>query len=210
MNILKEITRLVTIFKFRCKGVKLQLGRYARLKNCKIRNLGKGNKIIIEPGTRMERCTFTLLASDSIIKIGRNCDFCDMEFHLEHKGNEIVFGDRCGVARNVQFAACECTKIIVGNDSVFAHETLVRTTDSHSILDSEGKRINPAQDVIIGNHVWVGLGVLILKGSKIADHNIIAAKSLVSSKAPYESNIIMAGGPAKKIKEGINWDIRAL
>ncbi len=210
MNILKEITRLVTILKFRYKGVELQLGRGSRLKRCNIKNKGKGNKIIIEPGTLISGCTFTFLASDSSIKIGSSCNICDMEFHLENKGNEIVIGDRCGIARNVQFAACEGKKIIVGNDVAFAHDTLIRTTDSHSIVDSDGKRINPAQDIEIGNHVWVGLGVLILKGSRIADNNIIAAKSLVSSKVPYENNIILAGSPAKKIKENINWDVNLL
>lgn len=206
MNIIKEITRLITVLKFRNKGVELQMGKNTRLKHCKVKSKGKGNRIIIAADTRIDRCKFTFLGSDSTIIIGNACNMCDMEFHFENKGNEIILGDKVCFARNVQLAACEGTKIVIGDESIFAHDTLIRTTDSHSILDSEGKRINPAQDIVIGKHVWVGLGVLILKGCRIADNNIIAAKSLVSSKIPYEENIILAGSPAKKIKEGISWD----
>lgn len=206
MNIIKEIRRRITEFKFRCKGVELHLGKNSRLKHCKLRNKGKGNKIFIGEGACIDDSQFTLLGSDSTIRIDDNAHFSKMEFHMEHKNNEITIGKRVGIARNVQLAACEGTKITIGDETIIAHETSIRTTDSHSILDAEGRRINHAQDIFIGNHVWVGFGVLILKGSRIANNNILAAKSIISQKAPYEENIILAGSPAKKLKENINWD----
>ena len=206
MNIIKEIQRKITEFKFRCKGVELHLGKNGRLKHCKLMNKGKGNKIFIGDDTRIEYCKFTFFGEESTLKIGCGVLMDNMEFHFENKNNEIIIGNKAGFARNIQLAACEGTKIIIGDESIFAHDTLIRTTDSHSILNAEGKRINPAQDIVIGNHVWVGLGVLILKGSRIADNTIVAAKSTISHKSPYEENIILAGSPAKKIKEGISWD----
>lgn len=206
MNIIKEIKHRIIEFKFRCKGVELHLAKGCRFKHCKLRNKGKGNKIFIGEGACIDNCQFTLLGSDSTIKIGNSAHICNMEFHMEHKNNEIIIGERVGIARNVQLAACEGTKITIGDETIIAHETSIRTTDSHSILDAEGRRINHAQDIFIGNHVWVGFGVLILKGSRIADNNILAAKSIISQKAPYEENIILAGSPAKKLKENINWD----
>ncbi len=206
MSIIKEIKRRITEFKYRCKGVELHLGKNSRLKHCTLLNKGKGNRIFIADNTHIEYCKFSFYGSESTIRIGSGVIMDNMEFHFENKNNEITIGDRTGFARNIQLAACEGTKITIGNDSIFAHDTLIRTTDSHSILDANGKRVNHAQDIVIGNHVWVGLGALILKGSKIADNNIVAAKSIVSSKAPYEESIILAGSPAKKIKEGVKWD----
>lgn len=88
---------------------------------------------------------------------------------------------------------------------MFSNNISVRTTDSHSIIDSSGNRINYALDVYIGNHVWVGLQSLILKGANISDNSIVAARSVVPSSTICEQNCILAGLPAKIIRRNINW-----
>jgi acetyltransferase-like isoleucine patch superfamily enzyme len=80
----------------------------------------------------------------------------------------------------------------------------IRTGDSHSILDMSGNRINPSSNVVIGNHVWVGSRVIILKGAQISDFSIIGAGSIVSGEFP-DTNVILAGVPAKIVKDNINW-----
>lgn len=52
--------------------------------------------------------------------------------------------------------------------------------------------------------MWVGNGVLILKGAAIGSNSVIASKAVVSGKV-YEENTILAGLPARVIKENINW-----
>ena len=56
-------------------------------------------------------------------------------------------------------------KVKIGEDCMFAYDIDIRTGDSHSIIDkNSGKRINYAQDISIGNHVWLASHCRILKG----------------------------------------------
>lgn len=41
--------------------------------------------------------------------------------------------------------------------------------DSHSIYDSEGRRINPAESIKIASHVWIGNKTILLKGSGVGE-----------------------------------------
>ena len=65
--------------------------------------------------------------------------------------------------------------------------------------------LNPDSDIEIGNHVWVGQDVTILKNTKIGNNCVIGAGSLVN-KNFIENNVVIAGNPAKIVKYDINWD----
>ena len=43
----------------------------------------------------------------------------------------------------------------------------IRTADPHIIYDIHRKRINPSKSVFIGDHVWCGQNVLLLKGCRV-------------------------------------------
>ena len=72
-----------------------------------------------------------------------------------------------------------------------------------------GNRLNPAKDIIIDSHCWVGLNCIILKGSYIHSKCIVGAGS-VCNKNYFETNCIIAGNPAKVAKKDINWDRKFL
>nr|WP_281431861.1 hypothetical protein [Rhizobium setariae] len=77
----------------------------------------------------------------------------------------------------------------------------------HSIFDAvTGERINPASDVEIGAHVWVGNRVLVMKGARIGSGSMIGAGAIVNADVP--KNCIAAGQPARVIRESIMWDRR--
>jgi acetyltransferase-like isoleucine patch superfamily enzyme len=104
-----------------------------------------------------------------------------------------------------QLAAVEGKSICIGSGCLFSYDIEIRTSDSHSIIDkTTSERLNYAQDVVIGDNVWVCAHARILKGAYVAAHSIIGNSSIVGSscKDPYS---IYAGIPAKKIKENINW-----
>ena len=51
------------------------------------------------------------------------------------------------------------------------------TSDAHSIIDSQTQsRINPAADIVVHNHVWIGNGTYINKGCEIGENTIIGGK----------------------------------
>ena len=92
---------------------------------------------------------------------------------------------------------------------MFSDTITFRTGDSHSILDSDGKRINKAKDIAIGDHVWIGQQVIVLKGSTVGADSIVGTGSLLTGKT-YDSNSVIAGSPAKIVKQHVSWDPRTL
>ncbi|MFX3627504.1 hypothetical protein ACD574_02860 [Campylobacter sp. LH-2024] len=61
------------------------------------------------------------------------------------------------------------------------------------------KRVNFGKSIYIGDHVWYGQEVAILKGSFIASGSTLGAKSVISGTK--FSNSIYAGNPSKLIKK---------
>ena len=65
--------------------------------------------------------------------------------------------------------------------------------------------INYAENIKIGKHCWIGLNCIILKGTQIAPHTVVAAGSICTSSYLRE-NCIIAGNPARIVKQNIDWD----
>ena len=95
-------------------------------------------------------------------------------------------------------------KIKIGQDSLIAWECLLTDADHHHIVNEFGNTLNHPEEINIGNHVWICARSTVLKGSTVASNCIIGAQSLVSGKF-LEKNNLIAGNPARKIKEGVNW-----
>lgn len=91
-------------------------------------------------------------------------------------------------------------KIEIGNDVAISHDVTIMDSDAHILDGNENHHTLP---VIIGNHVWIGTKALILKGVHIGDNAIIAAGAVVTKDVP--ANCVVAGVPAKVIKENVRW-----
>lgn len=127
---------------------------------------------------------------------------------LQGDNNEIILGKRVHVnaskSQMTVINACNGTKVSIGDDSLLSNNIEIHSTDYHSIFDSTGKRVNSDASITIGSHVWVGLGAKILKGSVISDGIIVGAGAVVAGQYNIPHSII-AGVPAKVIKEGVSW-----
>lgn len=114
-------------------------------------------------------------------------------------GNHTSFGD-------VYILCQENSNVEIGSYCMFSRNIEIRTTDAHAVIDIKtGKRLNPAQSIIIGDHVWVSLGVLINKGAMIPDDCIVGAGAFIN-KPFTESNTILAGMPAKIVRRSVTWN----
>ena len=65
--------------------------------------------------------------------------------------------------------------------------------------------INPDEDIQIGSNVWICDSVTILKGSNIPDGCTLGYHSFVNKKFD-QANCLLAGTPAKCIKNNIRWE----
>lgn len=79
----------------------------------------------------------------------------------------------------------------------------IRNADPHLIYDiNTKKRINNTKSIFIGDHVWLGQSVIILKGTQIASGSIVGAMGLVS-ETMIPSNECWGGVSAKRIRGGV-------
>lgn len=91
-------------------------------------------------------------------------------------------------------------KIVIGKDVKIAEEVILRDSDNHEILYEGYQKSAP---IVIGNHVWIGMRAMVLKGVTIGEGAIVAAGAVVTKDVPPHA--LVGGVPAKVLKENINW-----
>jgi acetyltransferase-like isoleucine patch superfamily enzyme len=89
--------------------------------------------------------------------------------------------------------------VTIGADSIIAWNVFISDSDWHDIENS--RRTDP---VVIGDHVWLGHGVSVLKGSHVPDGCIVGTHSVVRG-AGFPNNSLLAGNPAVLKREGVQW-----
>ena len=187
---------------YNCNGNKFVCK--TRLINCKIHVQGSGHTIELGGGY-FKNVNIEISGEFNKLIVSKRVFF--------NEGGRIVIEDKnCSlrIGEGTDFVSCffairdNGTKVEIGQDCMFSAQTIVRTSDAHSILNEEGKRINYGKDVIIGNHVWVGYGANILKGTSIGNNAIVGTQSVVAGINVPEGSVA-AGNPAKIVKRGINW-----
>lgn len=92
-------------------------------------------------------------------------------------------------------------RIVIGDQCAISWNVTIMDSDFHEYYASEGVIPEKTKEVIIGNNVWIGNNVLILKGVTIGDNAIIAAGSVVTKNVP--NGTVVAGNPAKIVKTGV-------
>ena len=171
---------------------------------------GSNNRIEIGKETVLRGVVFRIRGSGHRVRIGERCRFTrGSEIWIEDENTDLEFGDGTSVERG-HFAVTEKdSKMTFGCDCMLATDVEVRTGDSHSIFDIEtGVRINSARDVRVGDHVWIGSNVTLLKGVTVGDGSIIASGAVVTKYVA--SGCIAGGNPARIIREGVSWNRKRL
>lgn len=171
----------------------------------KIKVRGRNSQVTICPKVLMNNSVIYVDGDDCMVFVeggGTNIHNCSIEVR---DTNSKVIIKKGFTSEQVSLHACEGRSIIIGNDCMFSAGIYISTSDFHSVIDSNTqKRLNPAKDVLIGNHVWLAHGVSVLKGSNIADNVVVGKNSTIVGKLE-KSHSVYVGTPAKSVKEGINW-----
>jgi acetyltransferase-like isoleucine patch superfamily enzyme len=177
----------------------------ARLSAVELDIAGDRNRITVGKGCQLYNLKFHLRGSDHVIEIGSNCRVTrGGMFWIEDDHCSLTIGQGTTMV-DVHIAVTEPgSRVAVGEECMFANDIDIRCGDSHSILDAAtGKRINFAENVSIGRHVWVAAHVVILKGVSIGADSVVASGAIVTKSC--EPGSLLAGNPAKVIKTGILW-----
>lgn len=197
--------------------------------NVKKKIVGKGNLIRYNTTSFLPKVEFDIIGDNNIIEIGDNSFINNVKFFIRgnnhkiligngvrfNRGSSIWFEDEHGYLsigsgttfEDVHIAVTEPNSSVrIGSNCMFAYDIDIRTGDSHSIIDVKtNKRINFAKSINFGNHVWVAAHCIILKGCSIPDECIVATGSVLTK--PIESKqVIIAGNPAKVVKENVSWN----
>jgi len=179
------------------------------LKKCKIRIIGKNNRIIFGNHCYLEHLNITIYGNNNNVILGENVCCYNTEIHIEDDGGTLQIGDHTLICGTTHLAVIEGCKIEIGKNCLFSKDITFRTGDSHSILDMNGKRINKSESITIGDRVWIGNKVIILKGTNVKNDSVVSTGAILT-KSIKKSNVIIGGVPARIIKDNIMWDRRRL
>lgn len=160
---------------------------------------GRDNRMSIGKGSTTFKTKAMYYGNSCQLIIGENCTVRNTTFWFEGTGGVIEIGDKTSI-EGAHIAVVAANRIIIGADSMLSSGIYMATTDSHSIIDRSGKRINPDRDIEIGNHVWIGAGV---QGVVVGSNSVVGACAVVTKSLPC--NCIAAGVPARVIREGTDW-----
>ena len=127
----------------------------------------------------------------AMIRMGFSIDYAinykDRTYFRLEKGALCKFGGTAHLGRGTKLIVLKNAVLEIGDNFVvsasstfkcfhhikfesnilFAWNCLVMDSDGHKIFDQEGKRMNQDKDIVLGDNVWIGYGVTILKGVTI-------------------------------------------
>lgn len=143
------------------------------------------------------------MVNDTTVKINRNCRFISTT-----TSNRIGINHKCMISTLQKGAFLEIgsdsgfsgvsigcfKKIIIGKNVKVGANVLITDGDWH--LDDA--RVSDPKPIFIGDNVWLGYGVVVMKGVTIGDNTVIGINSVVTKDIP--SNVVAAGNPCKVIK----------
>ena len=141
--------------------------------------LDDGAKLYLKTKCVISQGTVLRCDKNATIELGKNF-YCNKNCYLRSSEN-IKFGDDCSLGWNVQL-----------NDN-----------DGH-LVKYNGKTSKQKGSITIGNHVWLTSNTIVTKDVNIADGCIVAQGGIVT-KSITEPNSLVAGIPAKVIKNNVEW-----
>jgi acetyltransferase-like isoleucine patch superfamily enzyme len=172
------------------------------LRRTTVEILGSRCRLTVGPGARLWDCSITLVGEGAELFIGADCRLRHVRLSVEDLGSRLVIGGKTSIT-GATLVSQEGRRLQLGKDCMVAQHAELRNSDSHAIYNRDGARINPPRDVVVGNHVWIGLGACLFKGARIGDGAVIGARALVTGEIPPAC--LAYGAPATPRRNEIRW-----
>lgn len=178
----------------------------------KVRIFGNNNKIIIGETKRPFKLRILVVGDNNTVCIGKN---------VQIKGASLSIGTKRSTADHVVFSVGEATSFVdknyfylyenecslrIGKNCMFSNLITIRCGEKpHGLIDRKtGEVLTGKYAVSIGDHCWIGTNCFIMKNAGLADNTIVGSCSVVTKRfdAGY---CVVAGNPAKVVKEEVDW-----
>jgi acetyltransferase-like isoleucine patch superfamily enzyme len=118
----------------------------------------------------------------------------------------IVLGDDVGMSGG---SICAARRVEIGSRTLLGANVTIMDTDFHEV-DAVPRRYDHASSsdaaVTIGEDVFLGANVIVLKGVTIGNGTVVGAGSVVARSLP--ANVVAAGCPAKVLRPVAPGDAR--
>lgn len=173
---------------------------------------GSGAIVEIAAGAVFRRCRM-VVGTGARAWIGRTHrrGICNTEIRLGVTSADC----RLRIGNNVSIASARIVinrddglDVRIGDDCMFSDNIVLRASDGHVLYDTDtGTILNRAEPMVIGDHVWVGDGAILLKGCALPNNTVVGARAVVSRRFTKEYTAI-AGNPAVVLRENVGWDRR--
>lgn len=145
---------------------------------------GNKNIVELEEGVKLRNSVIIVRGTNCFVKIGSETTFGGIRIVNVGRNNDVLIGKNCLFSDHIELWA----------------------SDTHSIYNSNGEFINNEKPVIIGDEVWVGSHVKILKGVNIGSGAIIGMNSMVTKD--LFPNSLNVGSPAYSINQDVTWSLK--
>ncbi|RKT78193.1 hypothetical protein DFJ68_1633 [Terracoccus luteus] len=167
---------------------------------------GSNNTLRVAAGARVGRLSVSFDCDNGRCEIGSHDAVPAIKATIRvGQDAAVLVGDDVSMTETCGMSAVEGATIRIGDDVMFASGNQLRADDGHPIFDvATGQRVNPARDITIGNHVWVGLRAILLAGATVGDGTVIGLGSIVTGPVP--NNCVAAGAPARVVRKHVAWE----
>lgn len=158
-----------------------------------------GGRLALAPTARFR--VRVMFQGTGSVAIGAHATLGDREAGLpgapvllnsRHRESVVSIGRNTRLANGVELTALE--RIGVGEGCLIGAGVRMIDGDFHGLAPGERSLEGAKAAVEIGDHVWIGMGALVLKGVRIGDEAVIGAGSVVTKDV--QTGAVAAGNPA--------------
>ena len=127
---------------------------------------------------------------------GENC-YIELPFRANWGGRHVHFGSN--IYANFNLTLVDDGHIYVGDRVMFGPNVTIATANHPIDSELRGRALQYNRDVLIGENVWIGAGVIIVPGVHIGKNTVIGAGSVVTKDIP--DNVVAVGNPCRVMRE---------
>ncbi|HXG81557.1 MAG TPA: acyltransferase [Sphingomicrobium sp.] len=152
--------------------------------------LSIGRNVLVGPGVRFR------VLNNATLRVG---DGARIEARVElHSDGMLTIGTDAFIGPGSIIVAAE--RVDIGHDALIAAHVTIRDQDHRSEPGTpyrlQGLESAPVR---IGDNVWLGAGVVVVRGVSIGDHCVVGANSVVTRSLPPGTRAV--GAPARPITD---------